>query len=193
MVWGGIIIFFALRFKSSFGSLLSAITDRIKNVQGYKKTKEGHEVTFKSQTSTEDKVLPNVSKKPPEGSPERTEDTKWPEDNAQDVNTLKQLVKSERASRYLWEYRFLNYFLVRKTQDVLDWLISCEKPPTIELFDNFWFHVIPDKTEREAVFNALNEHTLIQLTDGALISVTPKGEEYQKWRGPLPPLPEKDV
>lgn len=194
MVWGGILIFFAFRFKSSFSSLLAAITDRIKNVQGYKKTKEGHELTFNSsQANSEDKVLPNVSNEPPEGSPERTDDTGWSEDNTQDVKTLRELVKTERASRYLWEYRYLNYFLARKTQVVLDWLINCKNPPTIEFFDNYWFHTIPDKNEREVVINVLKGHYLIQLLDGDLISVSPKGNEYQEWRGPLPPLPDKDV
>ena len=82
MVWGGILVFFAFRFKSSFSQLLAAFVDRIKNVQGYKKTKDGHEFTFKDlQSSNEDKVLPNISDSPPIGSPEKTADFVWPEDN----------------------------------------------------------------------------------------------------------------
>lgn len=191
IVWGGILIFFALRFKSSFSSLIGAITDRIKNVRGYKKTKEGHELTFTSaQASSEDKVLPNVSNEPPQGSPEETGNTGWLEDNTQDVNTLNQLVKTERASRYLWEYRYLNYFFARHTQVVLDWFVGCESPPTFELFENFWFHMIPDKNERKIVLDALSAHYLIQASEGGLIEVTPKGREYHQWRGSLPPLPE---
>jgi len=46
MVWGGILVFFAFRFKTHLGKLINAATDRIKNVQGYKRTKDGHELIF---------------------------------------------------------------------------------------------------------------------------------------------------
>ena len=35
-----------------------------------------------------------------------------------------QLIRSHIATAYLWEYRYLNYFLVRGTQLVLNWIIG---------------------------------------------------------------------
>ena len=187
IVWGGILIFFAFRFKSSFSQLLNAITDRVKNVQGYKKTKEGHELTFRSEQSSENvKILPNTSDTPPIGSPEKIDGSIWSEDNTKDLQTVRQLVKSERAMRYLWEYRYLNYFFARKTQLILDWFVGLESPSSYDLFDNFWFQLIPDKKERQTIIDVLSAHFLIQLIEGNIIEVTPKGREYHEWRGPLP-------
>ena len=101
---------------------------------------------------------------------------------------VENILKAERATSYLWEYRYLNYFLVYKTQVVLDWLISLKKPTTYNHFDATFLPVIPSANERGAMINALQAHHLIQVIDGA-IQVTPKGKEYQQWRGELPRLP----
>jgi hypothetical protein len=99
------------------------------------------------------------------------------------------ILKAERGTSYLWEYRYLNYFLVAGTQAVLDWLISLERT-TYRHFDATWLPIIPSANERGAIINALQAHHLIQEVDGT-IQVTPKGKEYQKWRGELPNLPQK--
>jgi len=102
--------------------------------------------------------------------------------------TVENILKAERVTSYLWEYRYLNYFLVYKTQVVLDWLISLKHPTTYRHVDATLLPVIPSANERGAIINALQAHHLIQVTDGA-IQVTPKGMEYQQWRGELPRLP----
>ncbi len=96
-----------------------------------------------------------------------------------------EVLKAERARAYLWEYRYLNYFLVLNTQRVLDWLASLKERTTYMLYDSFWMPVIPSAEERRAIITALESHQLIQLP-GGLIEVTPKGHEYIAWRGPLP-------
>ena len=114
IVWAGVLIFFAFRFKGSFSLLLAAITDRINNVKNYKKTKDGHELTFEApQPSKDKKVLPNSSDEPPEVTPEKAENSIWPEDNTTDIESIRQEAKKQRAISYLWEYKYLNYFLVR--------------------------------------------------------------------------------
>ena len=102
---------------------------------------------------------------------------------------VENILKAERATSYLWEYRYLNYFLVYGTQAVLNWLISLNQPTTYSHFDATWLPLIPSANERGAIINALQAHHLIQVNDGA-IQVTPKGMEYQQWRGELskPPL-----
>jgi len=189
IVWGGILVFFAFKFKDSFSKLLGAITDRIKNVQGYKKTKDGHEVIFGSEQQTNDEnILPNSSDSAPNVQPETAGQSVWLEDNTEGTIELRQIVKAERATRYLWEYRYLNYFLARHTQLVLDWLVSLESPPTYQLFENFWFQLIPEEKERKTVLDVLSAHYLIQISEAGLINATPKGIEYRQWRGPLPQL-----
>jgi len=100
-----------------------------------------------------------------------------------------EFVEAERARAALWEYRFLNFYLVRHTQRILDWLASLKKPVTLSLFDDFWSPSIPKPSERRAIIEALENNRLIQL-GGPFIEVTPKGREYLQWRGPLPEPPQ---
>lgn len=101
---------------------------------------------------------------------------------------IENILKAERATSYLWEYRYLNYFFVYRTQMVLDWLISLNQPTTYSHFDATWLPIIPSANERGATIDALQAHHLVQVVDGA-IQVTPKGTEYQQWRGALPKVP----
>jgi hypothetical protein len=107
--------------------------------------------------------------------------------SAQQRQEIENLIKSERANAYQWEYRYLNLFLVRGTQVVLDWLASIPQPVSIHFASSFWLPVIPSTDERFAIFKALEAHQLIQIK-GDGIEVTPKGREYIQWRGPLPPV-----
>lgn len=102
-----------------------------------------------------------------------------------ELEQVKQLLDAEKARAYLWEYRYLNYFLVYHTQQVLDWFASLSSPTSLSLFDSVWLPLIPSADERRAVINALQAHYLIQL-HGDLVEVSPKGREYIAWRGPLP-------
>lgn len=102
---------------------------------------------------------------------------------------LEQLIRSHIATTYVWEYRYLNYFLVRNTQVVLDWLIGLPQRTTFMHYDSVWLPSIPSANERQAIINALQAHHLIQQIESGMIEVTPKGLEYQEWRGALPSLP----
>ncbi len=104
------------------------------------------------------------------------------------LELVAQTFQAERAKAYLWEYRYLNYFLVPTTQRVLDWLASLSERTSYSLFDTLWMPAISSADERRAIINALETHHLIQF-QGELIEVTPKGREYIQWRGPLPPPP----
>lgn len=100
------------------------------------------------------------------------------------------ILRSLTANAYLWEYRYLNYFLVRATQIVLDWFVGLDSSVTRARYDAVWLPIIVSPEQRRAILDALANHHLIQIdsvTD--LVSVTPKGREYHEWRGPLPALP----
>lgn len=101
---------------------------------------------------------------------------------------IEQLIRSHIATAYIWEYRYLNYFLARVTQVVLDWLIGLPQATTYAHFESVWIPIIPSANERQAIFTALQAHHLIQEEKSGLIVVTPKGREYQEWRGALPTL-----
>lgn len=107
--------------------------------------------------------------------------------SAQQRQEIENLIKSERANAYQWEYRYLNHFLVRGTQVVLDWLASIPQPVSIHFASSFWLPIIPSTDDRVAIVKALEAHQLIQVK-GDAIEVTPKGREYSQWRGPLQPL-----
>ena len=106
----------------------------------------------------------------------------------QQRQAVEQLIRSHIATAYIWEYRYLNYFLVRGTQLVLDWLIGLPQATTYMHYDSVWLPIIPSANERQAIINALQTHHLIQQLEHGMIVVTQKGREYQEWRGPLPPL-----
>lgn len=108
------------------------------------------------------------------------------EESTEDAKKLKQAMLAERERAQLWEYRYLNYFLVASTQHVLDWLCSLPNQTTFTTYDAMWQVTIPTAEGRKNVIRALEEHNLIVL-QGDLIEVTPKGREYIQWRGPMPP------
>lgn len=101
------------------------------------------------------------------------------------VEQIAQAFQAERAKAYLWEYRYLNYYLVSHTQRVLDWIASLNTRTSYSFFDTLWMPAIPSAQERQAVIKALESHHLVQFV-GELIEVTPKGKEYIQWRGPAP-------
>lgn len=101
---------------------------------------------------------------------------------------IEQLIRSHIATAYVWEYRYLNYFLARGTQLVLDWMIGLPQSTTYAYFESIWIPIIPSANERQAIITALQAHHLIQQEDYDLIGVTPKGREYAEWRGPLQSL-----
>lgn len=55
----------------------------------------------------------------------------------EDQDRLTDFIKAERARAALWEYRFLNFFLVTRTQKVLDWFASIKDKPTLQFYDDF--------------------------------------------------------
>ena len=106
----------------------------------------------------------------------------------QATRLVEQALAAERARAYLWEYRYLNYFLVYATQRVLDWLASLPASITVTAYDSYWQPLIPSGEQRRTILAALESHNLITFRSD-LIEVTPKGREYLQFRGPLPTLP----
>lgn len=93
-----------------------------------------------------------------------------------------------RQQAIFWEYRYLNHFLVHRTQLVLDWLIDRQtkgQPTTAGYYDAELTARVVAPDERTAVIQALEAHSLLRSKNG-LLHITEKGLDYARWRGPIP-------
>ncbi len=175
VVWGGVVVFAVLLLRKELKKLIGGIAgirflggEVYTSSQAEKTKEEAKEPTEKPTIpSSESLPVPRGINLPPE-----------------QMETIRQLLSAERVNARLWEYRFLNYYLVFGTQRVLDWLASRIDAPTVALYDNFFGQWIASAAERQAILSALQRHYLVE--DGPLLRVTPKGREYIAWRGPLP-------
>ena len=162
-----------------FADETRALIDRIAKI----KLPGGGEVSTPQSNKIkeeDDKPLPQVEEQAITGLPADL--------SPQQNKAVEQIVKSHIANSYLWEYRYLNYFLLRGTQEALDWLVGLPQPTTYAHYDSFWLPLIQSANERQAIITALQMHHLIMHDSSDVISVTAKGLEYQEWRGKLPPL-----
>ena len=88
---------------------------------------------------------------------------------------IEQLIRAHIATAYLWEYRYLNYFLARSTQSALDWLVGLKQPTTYSHYDSSFLPIVPSVRARQAMITALETHHLINFDHGSnAITVTPK-------------------
>ncbi len=163
------IAFFAL-FRTPIGELISKIEEL--------KVFGGQVITQTANAAAAPPLPINASPNEPLAAPEITTIAAVKEESWQ-----AKLV-AQREAAYLWEYRFLNLFLVRVTQEVLEWLAMRSTPATYETYDVWLSDRVTDPQERQVILNALRNHHLVHVND-TLIQVTPKGHEYRQWRGPL--------
>jgi len=174
MVTGVILLVFMLLFKSDIKALIL----RIAKIR----LPGGGEI---STPQLEKQVKENILDKPIV-LPKDTDDKNIPDTlNKSELETIKTLLNAEKSRAYLWEYQYLNYYFVNGTQRVLDWLVSLENKTSLSLFDTSWLPIIPSPSERGAIISALENHYLI-IIENDIITVSPKGYEYQYWRGKLP-------
>ena len=174
----GIFVFFVFYFKTDVRSLLN----RIATI----KLPGGTELTTSQLKNSEaekgNKPKPKVNDYGDLGLPDDL-----PDNVKEDILML---LKNQKSTSYLWEYRYLNLFFVRGTQIVLDWLVSLTERVTYSHYDTIWQPLIVSTDERGAIIRALESHSLVLIDSSGFIEVTEKGREYHKWRGELPPLPE---
>jgi len=180
VIGGLLFISFIFYFKANLRNLI----DRVAGI-----TLPGGGGISMSQMESVAKVQEAVQNSPP--NPTSSNELSHIVLSQKDQKIVKEVFDAERARSALWEYRYLNLFLVRTTQEVLDWLIAVKAPPTIMLANDWWQHAIPDPNERGAIFQALRSHNLIDVQNDQII-VTPKGREYATWRGELPKRPVSD-
>ena len=132
VIAGAIALAFLLQFRAQIAGLI----DRIWRIKF-----PGGELSTSQEERSRELVRPtaNVEPSAPAVALPSTLSTVSPQQAAE----LKEILKSERSHATLWEYRYLNYFLVRGTQMVLDWLASQPGPVSVRLLDSFLQPVIP--------------------------------------------------
>ena len=159
---------------------LSAIMSRIATIKF-----PGGELSTTSQKDRPTETGPNEL---PQGATGPDAETALPDGltlTPQQQELLRDFIQAQQATSRLWEYRYLNFYFVRSTQLVLDWLASLQNRPSIEMFDALWLPAIPSADDRKAVLAALQNHNLITVRE-TMLEITGKGREYLQWRGPLP-------
>lgn len=110
------------------------------------------------------------------------------QDTPDDPSALKEQLVIERMNARWWEYQYLNYFLVYKTQLSLDWLASHGKPVLFSVFNSACLPIIQNNEERQRIIDVLVAHYLVEVI-GDKLAITGKGMEYVEWRKPMPRLP----
>lgn len=111
---------------------------------------------------------PDLPTPPPAAAPEVPEHPS----REQVLNTL---AVYQRMAR-MWEFRYLNHFLVPDTQWVLDWCATTSEASVQTLGLVY--------EPADAALDALFKHRLIE-QEGDAIHATDKGREYIKFRGPI--------
>jgi hypothetical protein len=171
---------FGVTFLFLFRSEIGDLVNRIIRIRG----PGGSEVVASQQAKKREEIVARAD------PPQLEHPVTLPKDitlTAEQREPVLQLIGSERANAALWEYRYLNVYLARGTQAVLDWLGKTDGPISLRFIDSHLQTFIPDARERDAINAALQKHHLINVA-GDFVKITPKGREYLEWRGPLPPV-----
>jgi hypothetical protein len=98
------------------------------------------------------------------------------------MRELEASLKLARDQARMWQFVFLNNYLVFHTHQVLDWLASFGGAVERSLLETAWLAQIPDPQERAAVVNALVTSGLAT-TEGPGVRVTDMGRDFLAWRG----------
>lgn len=173
-VSGGI----ALVFLGMFRRPIAKLIDRIKSI----KLPGGGEVSASQAEALVDEVPVAIAPPPEPIGDAGLQLPRGDEVSAEDVVAVAtQVIQSTRAEALLWEYRYLNRFLVHNTVRVLDWFAGLAHPILVDTYHTMWLPVMPEEEERKAVLHALLTHGLIA-QNLVMLSITPKGQEYREWR-----------
>jgi hypothetical protein len=181
VVIGGVSVWFVRKYHEEIKRFLS----RVRTLEGPGGIKiaapESQSERLALQPLELDATLPAATGPVPSPSP-------LPPSNAEIA--AHQATEGAREAALIWQFRFFNLLLVRRTQLVLDRLETSERlgtPTTIELFDAL-LSFVPVQ-ERKATFQVLRDYGLIELGANNVITVTPLGRRYLAWRGPMPVPP----
>ena len=133
------------------------------------------------ELSTTSQVIDHTEKTGPEEPPP---DLPEGHISLEQQELVRSFIQAQQATIRLWEYMYLKDYLVLNTHRVLAWL-NLQNSTSIDLFNAYWWPVIPIAKSRGNTILALQNHYLITVRDEVMIEITDKGRDYLKWRGPL--------
>lgn len=171
VIAGALCLFFFFKFEKEIKKYI----DRIAKVTAPGGTEVSTPQPTKADKESADKSVP-LNPAEEEKIPTTLENN--------ELEQVKILISDERARARVWEYNYLNYFLVHNSQLVLNWFSSCDTPVSEQLFHSFWAPAILDLPERKTIVSVLESHYLIIIESG-LITISPKGAEYIVFRGDI--------
>ena len=131
------------------------------------------------ELSTTSQVIDHTEKTGPEEPPP---DLPEGHISLEQQELVRSFIQAQQATIRLWEYMYLKGYLVLNTHRVLAWL-NLQNSTSIDLFNAYWWPVIPIAKSRENTILALQNHYLITVRDEVMIEITDKGRDYLKWRG----------
>ena len=136
------------------------------------------------ELSTTSQVIDHTEKTGPEEPPP---DLPEGHISLEQQELVRSFIQAQQATIRHWEYMYLKDYLVLDTHRVLAWL-NPQNSTSIDVFNAYWWPVIPIAKSRENTILALQNHYLITVRD-VMIEITDKGRDYLQWRGPLPYIP----
>ena len=78
-------------------------------------------------------------------------------------------IQAQKTTSRIWEYRYFDFYFVRDTQLVLDWLVH--NRPSIDLFHAMWMPAIPKATDLTSViFFQLAENLVPEGLNGVVVA-----------------------
>ena len=119
-----------------FRSDLKAIMSRIATIRF-----PGGELSTTSQIDRQEKTGPDEL--PPGSTGQNTALPEGLTHSPEQQELMRDFIQAQQSTSRLWEYRYLNFYFVRNTQLVLDWLASLQNRPSIEMFHALWLPAIP--------------------------------------------------
>jgi hypothetical protein len=169
VVAGILVVVFFFTFKSGVASILQRFAGL--------RFPGGVEVTLSQAQSTE------VEQAVRKVEAESRADARIAE--ADSMKSVTANLDSERTRATLWEFRYLNYYLVPITQWVLEQVAAQSASMNLSTYDAWLLPIVQDARERSAILAALTNHHLLSMSGDSLITITDKGRAYLSWRGKL--------
>lgn len=107
-----------------------------------------------------------------------------------DIEGWKKAVNDAHMTAYGWKFTYLNLFFIDTTKRVLLWFAR-NPTETKDTYHEAWQQFIPDKDQREIIFQALWENRMLQ--GNTILSITTEGTVFLQHIGwlenPPPPAP----
>lgn len=170
--WPPIALTIALVFLYSFKENIANFIDRGEEVT----TPIGGMKATPQPLPTEEKELPPIKDELPASISEG------------EAKEILERLHEERQNTRLWQYRYLNKFLVQNTQHMLDAVRFADPGIQESLLKQALQQAGVGGDEFVAIMSALTTNDLVTTNNG-LVEITTKGRDYLTWRGSMPFAP----